>query len=217
LTIAGGVGPFTYQWSTGASTEDIGGLAAGSYSVTVTSSDGCVLSQVITVEEPSLLLTSVSTTPEMAGNDGSATVTPTGGNGGYSYLWSNGETSATISNLAAGTYSVTVTDSLGCSTSTNVNVSLIISVAGSVVKDPFTVGPNPFNEFIQLTPTISTYGKFIVHLVDIKGRIVYANEIYAKGSSPIRLEPGTLPTGIYLLKVHTAKGDMIRKLMHTNF
>ncbi len=217
LTIAGGVGPFTYQWSTGASTEDISGLAAGSYSVTVTSSDGCVLSQVITVEEPALLLTTVSSTPEMAGNDGSATVTPTGGNGGYSYLWSNGETSATISNLAAGTYSVTVTDSLGCSTSTNVNVSLIISVAGSVVKDPFTVGPNPFNEFIQLTPTISTYGKFIVHLVDIKGRIVYANEIYAKGSSPIRLEPGTLPTGIYLLKVHTAKGDMIRKLMHTNF
>lgn len=217
LTIAGGQAPFTYQWSTGASTEDLSGLSAGSYSVTVTSSDGCVLSQVVVVEEPALLTTTVASTPEMAGNDGSATVTPVGGNGGYSYLWSNGETTATITNLAAGTYSVTVKDSLGCSTTANVTVSLVISVAGAIERDPFTVGPNPFGDYIQLKPTISTYGKFVVHLVDIKGRIVYANEVYAQGSNPIRLEPGSLPAGIYLLKIHTAKGDMVRKLMHTNF
>ncbi|HEX2898712.1 MAG TPA: T9SS type A sorting domain-containing protein, partial [Bacteroidia bacterium] len=120
-------------------------------------------------------------------------------------------------NLSSGSYIVTVTDSLGCSTTAIVNVSLVISIVGTIDRDPFAVSPNPFGDYILLTPTVSSYGKFIVHLVDIKGRIVFASEVYAKGSLPIRLEPGSLPGGIYFLKVHTAKGDMTRKLIHSSF
>lgn len=216
LSITGGVSPFSFQWSTGATTEDIAGLSSGTYSVTVTSFDGCVLSQVVTVQAPPILAASVSSTPEMAGADGTATVTPVGGNGGYTYLWSDGQTTSTATHLSAGTYTVTVTDSMGCTITETVNVSLVISVGGSIRSDPFTIGPNPFHDHLTLQPTVSIHGKFVVHLVDIKGRIVYASELYAQGSLPVRVEPGPLPGGIYLLLVHTAKGDMTRKLIHTS-
>lgn len=214
LTVTGGMPPYAFQWSTGATTEDISGVGAGTYSVTVTSSDGCILSQVLTLTEPAALTTTVSSTPEMSGNDGSATVTPSGGNGGYAYLWSNGQTTQTATGIAAGTYSVTVTDSLGCHTTASVNVSLVISVASEVHREPFTIGPNPFSDWILLTPTVTTYGRFTVHLVDMQGRVVYAEQMDARGSAPVRIQVGSIPSGIYFLKVNTAKGDMTRKLFH---
>jgi hypothetical protein len=217
LTISSGTAPFTYQWSNGATTEDISGLAAGTYSVTVTSFDGCALSQVVTIQEPAVLTSTVSSTPEMLGADGTATVVPAGGNGAYAYLWSNGQTGSTATNLTAGTYQVTVTDSLGCTTTTSVNVSLVISVAGTMPEELFTVTPNPFHEYLLLNPNVSIHGKFVVHLVDIKGRIAFGTEVYSKGSLPIQIAPGPLPNGIYMLMIHTAKGSMVKKVMHTEF
>ncbi|MFN8394425.1 MAG: choice-of-anchor V domain-containing protein [Bacteroidia bacterium] len=214
LTVSGGLAPLSFQWSNGSTTEDISGLGAGTYSVTVTSADGCILTQVVTLNEPALLSTTVGSTPEMLGLDGTATVTPAGGNGGYAYLWSNGQTTQTATGLAAGTYTVTVTDSLGCNTTASVNVSLVISVASNIHRDPFTVGPNPFEDYILLTPTVTTYGRFVVHLIDVQGRIVYAAQVDAKGSAPVRIETGSIPGGIYFLKLHTAKGDMTKKLFH---
>jgi PKD repeat protein len=214
LVVTGGTAPYTYQWSNGASTQDLTGLPAGTYTVTVTSADGCVLTQVVTLNEPTLLTTTVGSTPEISGDDGTATVTVAGGNGGYSYLWSNGQTGATATGLSAGTYSVTVTDSLGCNTSTTVNVSLVISVAGPLTQELFTVGPNPFNDFMTLTPNVTIYGRFTVHLIDIEGRIVFGAALDAKGAAPVRFSPGPLPNGVYLLMIHTAKGDLHKKVIH---
>jgi PKD repeat protein len=216
LTLSGGTGPFTYQWSNGASSEDITGLSAGTYTVTVTTASGCLLTQVVIISEPTPLATTVSSTPEMAGNDGSATVTPTGGNGGYAYLWSNGQSTQTATNLAAGAYTVTVTDSLGCNTVATVNVSLVISVAGPMPTDLFTVGPNPFHEYLTLTPNVTLYGKFTVHMVDIEGRIVYGAMLDAKGAAPVRITPGPLPDGVYFLMIQTAKGKMHKKIIHAD-
>ncbi len=70
----------------------------------------------------SVSISSITSTPVTCSNDGTATVTATG-SGSLSYLWSNGATTASISSLASGSYTVTVNDSKGCSANTSVTVS----------------------------------------------------------------------------------------------
>lgn len=116
--VTGGVPPYTYVWSNGATTSNLQDLVAGTYSVTVTDQLGATAaaSATVTTEVDPMVLEIISTdeTAEDA-NDGTATVEVSGGLQPYSYLWSNGEITASIQDLSPGTYSVTVTDDAGCS------------------------------------------------------------------------------------------------------
>ena len=117
-----GNAPFTYEWSNGVTGDTITGLTAGGYGVTVTSSDGCVLSQVATVDfVPSIGLGSwTAVTPSCFVADGSLTLTITGGTGPYYYSGSNGTvaityaTSYVFSGLSSGPFSVDITDAALC-------------------------------------------------------------------------------------------------------
>ncbi|WP_367388523.1 SdrD B-like domain-containing protein [Lewinella sp. LCG006] len=126
LAIAsGGTMPYSYLWSNGQMTNEITGLTAGTYSVTVTEANGCVVETNVTVGQPQLL-TAVANgnNPACPGDtNGSATVTPNGGTGPYQYSWSNGAISNTINGLGAGTYTVTVTDANLCTTTASVTLS----------------------------------------------------------------------------------------------
>jgi hypothetical protein len=136
LTIGGGTPDYSYIWSNAATTQNLSGLVAGTYSVTVTDANSCTnISSYTVMNPPSALASSASATPVscFGGNNGTATVVPTGGWGGYTYLWSNGGVTATITGLVAGTYTVTVTDNLGCTTSASATVTqpalLVASIA----------------------------------------------------------------------------------------
>ena len=115
----------TYNWSNGLSTASISGLAANSYTVTVTS-NGCTATATATVAASTGITASATATNASCGvSDGSATVTPSPA-GTYSYLWSNGGNTATISNIAAGAYTVTVTATTGgCTATATANVNNI--------------------------------------------------------------------------------------------
>ena len=116
LTVTGGTAPYTYIWSNGASTQDINNLPPGNYGVTVTDANECSTTANFSINEPGAINLNINAPIIQCGGTagGSITVIPTGGNGGYTYLWSNGQTGATISSLNAGIYSVTVTDANGC-------------------------------------------------------------------------------------------------------
>lgn len=124
-TGAGGTAPLTYNWSNGQSGATIIGLGAGSYTVTVSDVNGCTATASATITQPAQLLPNATSTNETAPGamDGTATSDPTGGTGAYSFLWSTGDTTAMITGLAVGVYTVTVTDANGCMASQSVNVS----------------------------------------------------------------------------------------------
>ncbi len=112
-----GTQPYSYLWSNGETTKTIAGLCAGPYTVTVTDSRGCTVVKSCAVSSPSAVRVSATVVNVKCRGDysGSLTANPTGGSGtGFTYLWSNGETTKSITGLCAGTYTVTVTDSKGC-------------------------------------------------------------------------------------------------------
>jgi hypothetical protein len=117
VNISGQSDPVTIEWSNGGSTETISDLSAGSYSVTVTDANGCFDIIEAMVLEPDLIdiITDENLQPLCNGEDsGSISVSVSGGTEGYSYLWSNNETTEDITGLAAGNYQLTVTDANGC-------------------------------------------------------------------------------------------------------
>ena len=118
LTISGGVAPYTISWDNNiGNVEDPTGISAGLYTVEVTDATGCKKTLPVIVREIGGISASISMTNISCngGSDGSATVTVNGGSGNYNYSWSNGSNTATINNLAAGNYTVTATDTDGCS------------------------------------------------------------------------------------------------------
>jgi hypothetical protein len=114
----GGVGPYTYAWApTGGTAATETGLAAGNYTCTITDASGCTFDQMFFITEPAIL-SDVASQSDLTCNgnaSGSITVNISGGTAPYSYSWApNGETTATISSLTAGTYTCTTTDANGC-------------------------------------------------------------------------------------------------------
>ncbi len=131
INITGGTPPYTYVWNTGVSDAPISGVAAGTYTVTLTDANNCTDVSSVTVSAGSrATLSFTSTDVGCAGvNDGTASVSATGGTSPYSYEWSNGETTQNISNLSAGTYVVTLTDGDNCT----VAGSAVVNNSGATV------------------------------------------------------------------------------------
>ncbi len=115
-TAGGGVAPYTYRWSNGATTSSISTLAAGNYSLTITDANQCTRTQSVSITEPSALQANATFARETSPNarNGSATATASGGTSPYRFSWSTGATTAAITGLAAGVYTVTVQDANGC-------------------------------------------------------------------------------------------------------
>ena len=130
-TPSGGTPPYTYLWSLNAgnqTTSTATNLPQGAYSITVTDTNGCIIQPGIIINEPLPLITGTTFTNVscFGGNNGTATVIPSGGITPYTYLWdanAGNQTLATASNLIAGTYNVTITDSNGCTFDTLVVIS----------------------------------------------------------------------------------------------
>ncbi|MBC9813890.1 SprB repeat-containing protein, partial [Crocinitomicaceae bacterium CZZ-1] len=131
LTVSGGTPGYSYVWNNGATTEDLSGLTAGTYSVTITDANGCTNTQTITLTEPPVLTASTTAVTYAGGwnvscngaSDGAIDLTVGGGTPGYSYVWNNGATTEDLSGLTAGTYSVTITDANGCTNTQTITLT----------------------------------------------------------------------------------------------
>jgi gliding motility-associated-like protein len=126
VSVSDGTPDYTYLWSNGQTIDTVNNLTAGDYTVTVTDANGCPSTATLTVDltNPQIVISGISSPVTcFGGSDGSATVSVNSGNGPFLYSWSNAGNSATILNLIAGDYTVTVTGAEGCASITTVSVS----------------------------------------------------------------------------------------------
>ncbi len=166
LSVNGGTSPYYYLWNNNDTTEDLSNLSAGNYSVTITDENGCLTTNNTTVNQPSngLAISLISPTYNgfeiscYGGSNGSITTTTAGGVGNLSFVWSNGDSTQNLSNLIAGTYSVTMTDSIGCSLFDNITLnepSVITSIYSTT--DVLCNGDSSGSATVTISGGIPTY------------------------------------------------------------
>ncbi len=191
---------YTYNWSNGFTTENNTTLGAGTYAVQITDANGCTTSGTYVINEPAAIEITPIVSADFGNNDGSIDLNVSGGTPGYSYEWSNGQTTEDLFGLAAGTYSVITTDANGCATST------FVEVANESTADVTSLGlialnvyPNPTNADakVQWKGNVT---KVIV--TEQSGRIVMAKPTTNFNSMLIQ----NLEAGLYIITVKGPNG-----------
>jgi gliding motility-associated-like protein len=195
LAITGGTAPFTYLWSNNTTLDNLSGLAAGTYSVTVTDASGCSVLVSGTITDPAniLLTATIINSTDCASPNGSIKITKiTGGLAPYTYLWSNGITVDNISALASGSYSVTVTDANGCT-----------ATLSSVVTDPCTPACNLVATATATNSTSCTTPDGKINLTVSGGTAPFT---YSWSNNAAVEDLTGLTAGIYTVIVRDSKG-----------
>jgi gliding motility-associated-like protein len=191
LTVTGGTAPYTYAWSNNTTQQDPTGLVAGTYTVTVTDAGGCTANTTVTITQPAAPLAVTVTVQNILCLNGTGSVnsTPTGGVAPYTYSWSNQGITQNITNLQAGSYTVTVQDANGCTANATGSVVSSLSVlpvqilnltgttvltcttpsitlqATGGVTYAWTGGATPSND----TNVVNNPGTYTVNMVDPNG------------------------------------------------
>ncbi len=116
VEVTGGTQPYSYQWQTGATTKDLTGVGAGLYNMTVTDANGCqfIFTEGLLRTGPITISVQQRTDALCESANGSLSIAVQGGAAPYTYRWNTGATSTSLTNLVAGNYEVTVTDTKGC-------------------------------------------------------------------------------------------------------
>ncbi|MBI2271230.1 MAG: SprB repeat-containing protein, partial [Bacteroidetes bacterium] len=124
ITISNGSGPYTYAWSNGQATQTATGLAAGSYTITVSDANSCSSTAVFVITSPLPLIGEFTKGTAICNGCGCKQwimIGATGGISPYTYSWPDGYINRYKNNLCPGSYSVNISDTNGCSI--NINLS----------------------------------------------------------------------------------------------
>jgi hypothetical protein len=210
-------GLYSFSWASAQTTQNISNLTAGTYSVTVTDAAACTTTATFTVTEPNPIVISFINTPtDCGGATGTSDADVTGGTPGYTYLWMPGNfTTDTIGALAAGSYTVEVTDLAGCTVTATTTISgalstqvtathLLCHSANGPASGSISVnvqnGSGPY-AFVW-TPNVSNTsaasglaaGTYIIDATDISGCISSDTVLLLQPTEMIALVTGTDPS-----------------------
>ena len=203
LGMLSGTAPFTYSWSNGANTEDLVDLSAGSYLVDVTDASGCTWTGSFTVGAPTAFVVdsmvlvqsngfNIST---YNGNNGVIALDVSGGTPPYTYDWSHGASTSTVTGLYAGTYSVIITDANGC----EITLEFILDQPTDLVM-PTGFSPNGDGSNDHFVVN-GLDGYTTNHLVILNrwGNVVFERINYRNDWGGENLEGEPLPNGTYFV------------------
>ncbi|MBN8703851.1 MAG: PKD domain-containing protein [Bacteroidetes bacterium] len=121
--VSGGTAPYKFLWSINNTNSTISSLPIGVYGLTVTDAEFCVLTETTSITQPPAITHTISfSNATCFQSNGSATIAAAGGSGAFSFVWNNGQTTATATSLVSANYQATITDGAGCNQTTNVQI-----------------------------------------------------------------------------------------------
>ena len=189
----GGSGTYTYLWSTGGTMNIESGLGAGSYYCDV--SDGTLVRRkYFFIAQPNEIITSITLDPAIGGQGGSINADVSGGEGTYMYLWSNDETTSTITDLTAGTYTLTVTDGDLCTDVTIVELNDLVDDCAD----------RAFIMEVQLDQSAQEFSYVVLDELDNE---IISKSFTAADNGRLSREVICLPDGCYTLRLVDSFGD----------
>jgi len=209
----GGVPPYSYQWPASAGNQNTAtatNLCAGTHTVTISDANSQTVELPVTINEPTALQITGAVQGVSIGGDGAIDITVSGGTGPgtYSYNWIGPDgftaTTADITGIDEGDYTVTVTDNHDCDTNRTFTVAL--TGIASVQEPAFKMYPNPANNNLHI---VSAGAIEKVQITDLLGNKVGAYLV--KGTS-LDIATSEMSSGIYMVEVHSSEGTYLRKL-----
>lgn len=219
LTMDGINAPYTFQWSTGDTTEDVSGLLGGIYWVTVTDAKGCSNTKNILIGPPELLVNSGSL-PNVGGNTGTAWVNVFGGTPPYTYQWDDPsmQTTDTATNLSGGIYHVEITDSIGCILRDTIEVDGVSSIDDYEHKYNLKLFPNPNTGLFNLSfVPHPADNELIINFYRLDGKLLISKSIPAERIRPnlnMNFDLEGLAKGIYYIQIISNNNLLTRKVIY---
>ncbi len=205
MDIIGGTSPYNFEWNNGSSSQNISSLIDGEYSCSVSDDNGCTESVSYTLIEPEVISATAQISNVISGGDGAIDLSPSGGTGVLSFLWSNTEITEDISSLDPGEYSVIVSDENSCSQTFNYSVSFATANFNNSANNALAVSPNPAKDFIYIKGIDDTNA--LITIYSATGNQLMTIKNYT-GEKPININK--LSEGIYL--IHIKSNGIIRAL-----
>ncbi len=205
----GGTAPYDYAWSNGESTASIEFLHAGSYAVTVNDEHGCFISDSVMILQPDSVRMDFSIVPVSCidQHDGQATVYAHGGNGDYSYLWSTNHSDASITDLYAGLYQVTVSDFMGCTGNGSVEVTRF-EIPCINIPTCFTPNGDGLND-VWVIKDANLYPGFFMEIYNRWGQLVYnLNGTWESWDGTYKDKPMPAETYYYFIRLRDESETM---------
>jgi Secretion system C-terminal sorting domain len=207
---------WVYNWSNGVTTQDVTGLDTGTFTVNVLTALGCTttVGPFVITQPEQLVATATGTNPTSSSSaDGSVSVTSTGGNGGGTIVWAllgggTVGTTATLSNLGAGTYTATVLDSAGCQDTAVVVLTTPTSL-NDQLHSQVSLYPNPTRGSLTVENTAAQ--AVAVSIFSLTGQLVLQLGNVAQGLRIV--DVSALPAGAYTVQLRTATASSSQLLV----
>ncbi|MBL4862260.1 MAG: T9SS type A sorting domain-containing protein, partial [Crocinitomicaceae bacterium] len=215
LTVSGGSGTKTYVWDNSAVTEDLTGLSAGNYEVTVTDPiDNCSLTEMYTVNNVNTVFNGggvVSNATCATCLDGVIDVTLSTATT-YTYVWDNSETTEDLTELNPGTYTLVATSAEGCDTTMVFDVMNIASLDElEGLRSSLSIQPNPASAQFYVSYELPAGQTGEVLITDALGKLI--RKMVVSGQNELLINSVDFETGMYFVTLQSRKVSKVERLV----